>query len=115
MTKYLLAMYQPDGDPPPPEILDPIMQALGQINAEMRAAGAWVFAAGLEPQTSVARARDGKVVTTDGPYVESKEHLGGFTIVDVADRGDAEAWVARYAEVTGLPIEVRLLHDRTEA
>ncbi|MGH8966472.1 MAG: YciI family protein, partial [Actinomycetes bacterium] len=53
MTQYLLSIYQPAGDPPPPEVLDPIMRDLDAVNQEMRNAGAWVFAAGLhDPSTA---------------------------------------------------------------
>jgi hypothetical protein len=110
MAHYLLGMYQPDGDPPPPEILDPIMRDLNALQGEMQAAGVWVFAGGLHaPSAStVLRNQGGEVVTTDGPYVEGKEHLGGFTIIDVPDLDAALDWGRRYARAVALlPIEVR--------
>jgi hypothetical protein len=111
MPRYLLAMMQPDGPPPPPEILEPIMRDMAAVNADLHTAGAWVFAAGLEPQgrTSVVRSKGGKPVITDGPFTESKEHLGGFTIIEVADYETAQAWAARLADAITLPIEVRPL------
>src|SRR2546430_13812852 len=84
MTQYLLSMYQPDGDPPPPEVLDPVMRRLDALKQEMKDAGVWVFSAGLHaPSTAtVLRAKGDDVLMTDGPYVEGKEHLGGFTIIE---------------------------------
>jgi hypothetical protein len=109
VTRYLLSVYQPDGPVPEPEVLDKVMADLEALNAEMRAAGAWVFAAGLHPPSTatVVRSRDGEVLMTDGPYTEGKEHIGGFTIVDAPDLDAALAWAARLAEATTLPIEVR--------
>jgi len=109
MTRYLLSVIEPDGPMPSPEFLEPIFEAVGVVDAAMRDAGVWVFAGGLhEPSTAtVLRAKDGEVLTTDGPYVEGKEHLGGFTIIDVADLDEALAWGGRVAQATTLPIEVR--------
>ena len=109
MTRYLLSVYQPDGPVPGPEVLERIMADLEVLNAEMRAAGAWVFSAGLHPPSTatVVRSKDGEVLMTDGPYAEGKEHVGGFTIVDAPDLDAALAWAARLAEATTLPIEVR--------
>ncbi|GAA4414516.1 YciI family protein [Actinokineospora soli] len=104
MAQYLLGIYQPDGDPPPPEVLDPIMADLDALNREMRAAGVWVFAAGLLPSATVIR--DG--VVTDGPFVEGKEHLGGFTVIEVDGADAALEWGRRLADVLRpLAVEVR--------
>ena len=109
MTQYLLTIYQPDGTPPPPEVLEPVMRELHALNAEIKAAGGWVFSGGLHaPSTAtVVRLREGDVLTTDGPYVESKEHVGGFWIVEAPDLDVALAWARRAARATSLPIEVR--------
>ncbi|MGW0480725.1 YciI family protein [Nonomuraea sp. NPDC003214] len=109
MQKYLLSIYQPDGDPPPPEVLEPIVRDLEALNDEMRAAGAWVFAAGLHPPgtATVLRPKGGDVLMTDGPYTEGKEHLGGFTVIQAPDLDAALAWGRRLAAVTTLPVEVR--------
>ena len=82
-------------------------------HAELQQAGAWVFATGLQPPDAAAvlRPRDGEVLTTDGPFAEGKEHLGGFTIVDVPDRDAALGWGRKLSQATGLPIEVRPFHD----
>jgi hypothetical protein len=109
VTQYLLSVYQPDGPVPEPEVLDQVMADLEVLNAEMRAAGAWVFAGGLHPPSTatVVRSRDGEVLMTDGPYTEGKEHIGGFTVLDAPDLDAALGWAARLAEATTLPIEVR--------
>ncbi|MGH9249526.1 MAG: YciI family protein [Acidimicrobiales bacterium] len=112
MKQYLLSVYQPDGDPPPPEVLEPIMQGLDAWNQELRAVGAWVFTGGLHPPSTatVVRTQGGDVLITDGPFTEGKEHLGGFTIIKASDLDSALEWGRKLAEVTTLPIEVRPLH-----
>jgi hypothetical protein len=118
VPQYLLSIYQPDGDPPPPEVLEPIMKNLAALNQEMKAAGAWVFAGGLHPPSTatVVRARDGDMLVTDGPYVEGKEHLGGFTVVQAPDLDSALVWGRKLAEAIGLlPIEVRPLADEADS
>lgn len=113
MGRYLLSIYQPDGDPPPPEVLDKVMRDLDILNGEMRRAGVWVFAVGLTPPSAATVLRDynGQVMATDGPYAEAKEHIGGFTIIDTPDDERAIEWGTRMAEVVGLPIEVRPLAE----
>ena len=109
MTQYLLAMYQPTGGTIEPEKLETIMRDLDAITQELRAEGAWVFAGGLhEPDAStVVRANGSDVLTTDGPFAEGKEHLGGFTIIDVSDLDAALGWAGKIAKASTLPIEVR--------
>jgi hypothetical protein len=109
MANYLLSIYQPDGPIPEPEVLAEVMGKLDVLNQEIKAAGAWVFAGGLFPPSTatVLRAKDDEVLTTDGPYVEAKEHIGGFTIVDAPDLDAALEWGRRLAQATTLPVEVR--------
>jgi hypothetical protein len=109
MARYLLSVIEPDGPMPDPEFLDPIIRAVGVVDDAMRDAGVWVFAGGLHsPSTAtVLRAKDGEVLVTDGPYVEGKEHLGGFTVIDVPDLDEAMSWGGQLARATTLPIEVR--------
>lgn len=116
MKQYLLSIYQPDGDPPPPEVFEPIMRDLDVLNAEMKAAGAWVFGAGLHPPSTatVLRSSGSDVLTTDGPFAEGKEHLGGFTIVRAPDLDAALEWGRRLAQVLTLPIEVRPFHGEAD-
>jgi hypothetical protein len=106
---YLLSVYQPDGDPPPPEVLGKIMQDVDRLNQEIKASGAWVFAGGLHPPgtATVVRTKDAEALLTDGPYIESKEHIGGFTIVKAPDLDAALEWGRKLARATTLPIEVR--------
>jgi hypothetical protein len=109
MRQYLLSIYQPDGDPPPPGLLAPIMAELDILAEEMRAVGAWVFSVGLHPASTatVVRDRDGEALLTDGPFTEGKEHVGGFTIINAPDLDAALAWGARMARASTLPVEVR--------
>jgi hypothetical protein len=109
MKLYLISIYQPDGGPPPPEKLARVMAEIGDIRRELEAAGSWVFGNGLHPPSTatVLRARGDDVLVTDGPYVEGKEHLGGFMIVKAPDLDVALEWGRRYARATTLPIEVR--------
>lgn len=109
MTHYLLSVYQPVGSAPPPEVLESVMRDVDAVDQEMRAAGVWVFAGGLHsPSTAtVVRHRDGDVLMTDGPFAESKEHVGGFTIIEAPDLDAALEWAGKLARATTLPIEVR--------
>ena len=94
MTQYLIAF--DDGDMTfPAEDLPDVARAARAVATEARAAGVWVFSAGLEHQDPSVVATDGTV--TDGPYPESKEHLGGFAVVDVRSREEALAWAAKIA------------------
>ena len=79
MKQYLISMYQPDSDVPPPEFLAKVMAEIDAIRTELQEAGAWVFGGGLHaPSTAtVLRPKDGDVLITDGPFTEGKEHLGG--------------------------------------
>lgn len=109
MTRYLISIIQPDGPPPPPDVLAPVMRELEQIKQELEAAHQWVFGDGLHaPSTAtVIRASGDEVLLTDGPFVEGTEHVGGFMIVDAPDLDAALEWGLRYARATRLPIEVR--------
>ncbi len=109
MTKYLLSIYQPDGPPPATVDLERIMRDVGAVRAEMQAAGAWVFSGGLHDAgtATVLTPSHGEVLTTDGPYVEGKEHLGGFTVIQAADLDTALDWGRKLARAVTLPIEVR--------
>lgn len=85
------------------------MRDLERLNHEMKAAGAWVFAAGLHPAdtATVLRKEGDDVLITDGPFTEGKEHLGGFTVIDVDDLDAALGWGRLLAEIVTLPVEVR--------
>ena len=81
MTTYLLSVYQPDGEPPPPEVLKGIMHDVDDVRRELKAAGAWVFAGGLHATSTatVLRSHKGEVLMTDGPFVEGREHWAAST------------------------------------
>ena len=114
MKQYLLSVYQPDGDPPPPAELDVIMRRVHALQDELKEAGVWVFSGGLHaPSTAtVVRVKDGDVITTDGPYIEGKEHIGGFTIIKAPDLDAALEWGRKAARAITLPIEVRPFQDQ---
>jgi hypothetical protein len=117
MKQYLLSVYQPDGPPPPSVDLGKITRDLDALDQEMKAAGVWVFKAGLSPASTstVVRVKDGDVLMTDGPYAEGKEHLGGFTVITAPDLDSALEWGRRLAQAIGLlPIEVRPFQGDTE-
>jgi hypothetical protein len=113
MKQYLLSIYQPDGDPPPPAVLEEVMRALDALHAELKAAGAWVFVAALHPPNTAAvvRVKNGNLLTTDGPFAEGKEHIGGFMVIRAPDLESALEWAVKLARATTLPIEVRPLQD----
>jgi hypothetical protein len=116
MKRYLLSIYQPDGPIPSPEFLDNVRRNLDALNRDLEAAGAWVFAGGLHPPSTatVLRVREDEVLTTDGPFAEGKEHVGGFTIIQVPDLDAALAWGERLARATTLPVEVRPFQGEVE-
>ena len=109
MKLYLLSVIQPDGDPPPPEFLEGVMRDVDLWTEELKTAGAWVFGGGLHPPSTatVVRSQDGKMLMTDGPFAEGKEHIGGFTIIKAKDLDSALEWGQKFARATTLPIEVR--------
>jgi hypothetical protein len=109
MKQYLISMYQPDGVVPPPEFLEPVMRRLGEVKDEIKAAGQWVFSGGLHDAgaTTLVRVKDGETLVTDGPYIEGKEHIGGFYIINAPDLDAALHWAERIAQITTLPMEVR--------
>jgi len=116
MKTYLLSVVQPDGPTPSPERLEEIMTDVRALNDEMRAAGAWVFSAGLHaPSTAtVLRPNGDDVLMTDGPFAEGKEQIGGLSIVRAEDLDGALEWGRRLARATTLTIEVRPFQDESE-
>ena len=114
MTQYLLSVYQPDGPVPEPGVLEKVMGYLNALNRELKAAGAWVFVAGLYPPdtATVVGVEGGAELITDGPYAEGKEHIGGFTVIEAPDLDAALVWAGRMAKATTLPVEVRPMRER---
>jgi hypothetical protein len=116
MKQYLLSIYQPDGDPPPPDVLAKVMRDVDALVQEVKASGAWVFNGGLHPPSTatVVRVKDGEVLTTDGPFAEGKEHVGGCLIVKAPDLDAALEWGRKAARAITLPIEVRPFQGEVE-
>ena len=114
MKQYLLNIVQPDGNPPPPEVLEPIMSDIRAVDEELRSAGAWVFTGGLHPAelATVVRPDGAGMLITDGPFAEGKEHVGGFWIIRAADLDAALGWARKAAAASTLPIEVRPMVDQ---
>ena len=110
MKQYLLSVcYPAGGTQPPPEALQRIMRDVHAIQKEMQTAGVWIFSGGLHPPTSatVLRQQNGEIVTTDGPFIESKEQIGGITVLNAPDLDAALNWGRKLARAIGTPIEVR--------
>jgi hypothetical protein len=112
MAQYLLSVHSVEGEADP-QMTDEEMQQswkdMQALNEEMRSAGAWVFGGALHgPDTAtVVSVSGGEVVTTDGPFAESKEHLGGFYIVEADDLDTALEWASKTTAIVKKPIEVR--------
>ncbi len=117
MKQYMLSVYHADEGPTPaPEVMAKSIRDVDAVNAELMAAGAWVFAGGLhnDSTASVVRVKDGTVVTTDGPYAEAKERIGGFWVIQVEDLDAALAWARKATVACVAPIEVRPFMDEPE-
>ncbi len=110
MRQYLLSVHHREGDEfPTGEAAQAIFEGVDRFNEEVQAAGAWVFAGGLETPdvTKVVDARSARVITTDGPYAESKEYLGGFWVITAEDLDAALAWAEKGSRACQGPVEVR--------
>jgi hypothetical protein len=123
MAQYLLSVHTgADGgaqsaEPMNPEQMQQSYQQVLALEEEMKAAGAWLFSGRLtEPDiATVVRVSAGEALMTDGPFVESKEHLAGFYIVEAHDLDAALGWAARTSAIVGMPIEVRPFWDTRQA
>ncbi|MGH9132224.1 MAG: YciI family protein [Acidimicrobiales bacterium] len=118
MKQYLLAVHMVEGEPSPTEEeMQRTYKAVDVVNEEIRSAGAWVFAGGLHPASiaTVGRSKDGQVVTTDGPFAETKEQLAGFWVIEAPDLDAALAWAAKGSAACGGPVEVRPFQEGPEA
>lgn len=114
MTQYLMSVHLVEGDEPPaPEVMQRMYADVEAFNAQLRADGNWVFAGGLhEPETAtVIRTEGGRVTTTDGPFAESKEQIGGFWVVTAPDLDAALALAAKASTACRGPVEVRPFQD----
>jgi hypothetical protein len=118
VKQYLLAVHSVEGEPEPsPESMQAVYSDVDKVNAELQAAGAWVFAGGLQPASTatVVRIRDGQVLTTDGPFAETKERLGGFWVIQAPDLDAALEWAAKATAACRGPVEVRPFQDEPES
>ena len=117
MKQYLLAVHTDfEQTPPPEEEMQQAFRDVDAFNAELRSSSAWVFAGGLHPPSTatVVRNQGGKVVTTDGPFSETKEQLGGFWVIRAPDLDSALDWAARGSAACRNPVEVRPFQDEPE-
>jgi len=113
MTQYLVAIHHPDDYNPAIAEDEKMDRDIDTLNDEMVAAGIRVFVGGLRPPKeakSVRAQSDGKVLVTDGPYLETKEHIGGFWVLEAASLDDALAWGRKAAVACRAPVEVRPFH-----
>ncbi len=116
MSQYLLSMHTVEGEghgPTTPEEMKAFMERINALEAEMRASGAFVFTGGLHgpDAATVVRRSEGELVMTDGPFVESKEHIGGFYVINADDLDAALGWAGKVVDAINAPIEVRPFHD----
>lgn len=112
MTQYMLSVHHDgteDFQDMTPEQVQPIYEAVERFNQEVREAGKWVFAGGLEPIESATTVdnTEGKKLVTDGPFSESKEYLGGFWVIESADLDEALEWAQRGSAACQGRVEVR--------
>ncbi len=118
MPTYLLSVYGDEAEfarrEADPAFIAELYADVEKFNQRVRDAGAWVFAGGLYPTSSatvVRASQDADVITTDGPYIEAKEHLGGFWILKAADLDAALAWARDGSAACQGPVEVRPFQD----
>jgi hypothetical protein len=111
MAQYLLSVWHDDDYEVDftTEEAQHLAAQVGAFNEELQAAGAWLFANGLQPASSatVVRANGGQVSMTDGPYAETKEQMGGFWIIEAADLDAALVWAGKAAAACEGPVELR--------
>ncbi|HEY4131714.1 MAG TPA: YciI family protein [Gemmatimonadaceae bacterium] len=117
MPKFLVAIHHPDNYDPSLED-EAMIGDITALNKEMIAAGVRTFVGGLGPAATAKSVRgqpDGHVLITDGPYLESKEHVGGFWILETADMDEALVWARKAAKACRAPVEVRAIFQKAAA
>ena len=118
MKQYLLSVFMVEGEPAPSEDeMQQMFKDVDVVNAELQAAGKWVFGGGLEAAdvATTVRPDGGNVVLTDGPFAEAKEHIGGFWIIESDDLDEALAWAKKAAVACRGAVEVRPFQAEPEA
>jgi hypothetical protein len=113
MKAYLLSVHGTHGQPPPPDVMQQMFDVVEKFNDEVRAAGAWVFGGGLTTpgDATVVRVDQGEIMLTDGPFVETKEQIGGFWVIRARDLDEALDWAGRATWACRAPVEVRPFQD----
>ena len=119
MAQYLMSVWMVEGNEPyaSPEEMEQAYKAVDVFNGEIQASGHWVFAGGLHPAstaTVVRAGQSGDVITTDGPFAETKEQLGGFWVIKVPDLDAALEWAAKGSAACRAPVEVRPFQEDPE-
>jgi hypothetical protein len=112
MTQYLLSVHSVEGesgDPMTDQEMQQFMVRVRALEEELKSSGSWVFGGRLHGSdtATVVRTSDGEVITTDGPFAEAKEHLGGFYIIEAEDLDAALGWASKTSDCVMKPIEVR--------
>lgn len=113
MPKFLVAIHHPDDYDPATAEDEAMIREIDELNDEMVAAGVRVFVGGLQPARSAKSLRkqsSGDVPVTDGPYLQTSEHVGGFWVLEVADLDEALTWGHKAAIACRAPVEVRQFH-----
>lgn len=113
MTRYLITIHHPQDYNPAIAEDETMSRHIDELNDEMTAAGVRVFVGGLRPPgtaRSLQASPNGDVVVTDGPYLDSKEHVGGLWVVEAADLDEALAWGRKATIACRAPVEVRPFH-----
>lgn len=116
MKQYLVSVYHADNMDVAPEVSEQIFRDVAALNDELMTAGAWVFGGGLHPSSTatVVREQGEDIVTTDGPFAEGKEHIGGFWVIRASDLDAALEWGRKATRACRTPIEVRPFEDEAE-
>lgn len=113
MTQYLVAIHHRDGYDPAVAEDEAMSRDIDALNDEMKAAGVRIFVGGLHPASKAKSLRaqpDGQVLITDGPYLKTKEHVGGFWVLEASGLDEALTWGRKAAVACRAPVEVRPFH-----
>jgi len=121
MPQYMLSVFGDEAEfarqQQNAELIQQMYTDVGKVNDRLQEQGAWVFGGGLHPTSTatVVRVNDGDALTTDGPYTEAKEQLGGFWVIEAADLDAALTWAKDCSVACQNPIEVRPFQEEPEA